>query len=122
MPKTTVLVVEDEVLIRLSIVDQLENMDFTVLEAVDADSAIEILEQWDDIQLVFTDVQMPGTMDGLQLAHYVRARWPPTAIVICSANKPPDPTELPTNAYWLGKPFAPKNLELAIDAAKRWLA
>lgn len=121
MSSLTVLVVEDELLIRLAIVDYLENLWFTVFEATDAESAIAILEKHSEIQLVFTDVQMPGTMDGLQLAHYVRNRWPPTAIIVCSANPRPLDDELPGHTYWVSKPFERVEMDKALVVAQRWI-
>src|SRR4051794_19093980 len=68
-----VLVVEDEMLLRMRAVDMVEDAGFTPLEAVDADEAVAILEARSDIALLFTDIQMPGSMDGLKLAHAVQA-------------------------------------------------
>lgn len=73
----TVLVVEDEFLIRDNIVGELKEEGFVVLEASSADQAIAILEGREDIHLLFTDIDMPGSMDGLKLAAFVRDRWPP---------------------------------------------
>ena len=73
-PPPNVLVVEDEMLLRLRAVDIVEDAGFTALEAVNADEALSILELRSDISLLFTDIQMPGTMDGLKLAHYIRHR------------------------------------------------
>lgn len=73
----TVLVVEDEVIIRMDISSALEAAGFRVLEAGNADEAITILHQSPDIQVLFTDIDMPGSMDGLKLAAAVRDRWPP---------------------------------------------
>jgi CheY-like chemotaxis protein len=72
-----VLVVEDEMLLRMRTVDMVEDAGFTSVEAVDADDAVAILESRSDIALLFTDIQMPGSMDGLKLAHAVHERWPP---------------------------------------------
>jgi two-component system, response regulator PdtaR len=72
-----VLIVEDEPLVRLGAVQTIEDAGFEVIEAANADEAIEILEKRSDIRVVFTDVHMPGSMDGLKLAHAVRNRWPP---------------------------------------------
>lgn len=71
------LVVEDEPLLRMNAVDMIETAGFQVLEAGSADDAIAILEKRDDIRVVFTDIQIPGSMDGLKLARAVRGRWPP---------------------------------------------
>jgi CheY-like chemotaxis protein len=72
-----VLIVEDEMLLRMRAVDMVEDAGFTSVEAVDADQAVAILESRSDIALLFTDIQMPGSMDGIKLAHVVRERWPP---------------------------------------------
>src|SRR3981189_3210682 len=79
-----VLVVEDEMLLRLRAVDMVEDAGFTSVEAVDADEAVAILESRSDIALLFTDIQMPGSMDGLKLAHAVYKRWPPIKIILVS--------------------------------------
>src|ERR1700738_5539437 len=78
--KPVVLVVEDENLIRLSALDMVEEAGFEAIAATDADEAIRILESRNDIRAVFTDVHMPGSMDGLRLARVVRNRWPPVAL------------------------------------------
>jgi len=79
-----VLIVEDEFLLRMDAVDMIAAAGFEVVEAGDADEAIDILESRRDITVVFTDIQMPGSMDGLKLARAVRGRWPPTKIVATS--------------------------------------
>ena len=101
----TVLVVDDEPLVRMDVVDMLEAAGFRTREAACAAEAIEILEQASDIEVVFTDIQMPGFMDGLALSHYVRERWPPTVIVVCSGNRTPLQDELPSGANVIAKPF-----------------
>ena len=72
-----VLVVEDEFLLRMDAVDFMGRCGFIMYEASNADEAIPLLELHDDIRAVFTDINMPGSIDGLKLAHYVRGRWPP---------------------------------------------
>ena len=79
-----VLIVEDELLLRMNAVDMIKSAGFEVVEAENADEAIEILEVRRDITVVFTDIQMPGSMDGLKLARAVRGRWPPIKIVATS--------------------------------------
>jgi CheY-like chemotaxis protein len=101
-----VLVVEDEMLLRMRAVDMVEDAGYTPLEAVDADEAVKILESRADIALVFTDIQMPGSMDGLGLAHAVHERWPPIKIIVVSgALKLPD-IQLPADSRFFGKPLA----------------
>ena len=81
---TVVLVVEDEMLLRMRAVDMVEDAGYTSVEAVDADHAVAILESRSDIALLLTDIQMPGSMDGLGLAHSVHDRWPPIKIILVS--------------------------------------
>ena len=83
-----VLVVEDEALLRLNAVDIVEELGCVALEASNADEAIEILKKRSDVQIVFTDVDMPGTMDGLKLAAFVRDRWPPIKLILTSGRIP----------------------------------
>jgi CheY-like chemotaxis protein len=77
-----ILVVEDEALVRMAAREDIEAAGFEVYEAFNADEAIQLLEANPDIELVFTDVDMPGSMDGVKLAHYVRTRWPPVKIIV----------------------------------------
>jgi CheY-like chemotaxis protein len=103
--RVTVLVVDDEPLVRMDLVDMLEAAKYHTREASCAAEAVEILEQDPEIRVVFTDIQMPGSMDGLALSHYVRERWPPTVIVLCSGNRTPSQEELPRDANFIAKPF-----------------
>ena len=76
-PRPVVLIVEDEILVRLDAVEVIEGRGFEAIEASNADEAISILEQRNDIGLIFTDIDMAGSMDGVKLAHFVKDRWPP---------------------------------------------
>src|SRR6185295_18919869 len=80
----TVLIVEDEMMLRMRAVDIVEDAGFTPIEAVNADEALAILESRSDIVLLFTDIQMPGSMDGLKLAQAVHDRWPSIKIILVS--------------------------------------
>lgn len=82
--KPVVLVVEDDAMIRIGALDLVESAGCVAVEAKDADEAIRILESRPDILLVFTDIDMPGSMDGMKLSHYVRNRWPPIHIIVAS--------------------------------------
>ncbi len=104
-PPRTVLVVEDEALLRLYAIDLVEEAGFTAIEAKNADEAVAILESRSDITLLFTDVHMPGSMDGLKLAHAVRKRWPPIKIIIVSGQRHLTENELPCDSRFFGKPF-----------------
>lgn len=81
-----VLVVEDEILIRMDVVDIIENAGYKTYEAGTADAAIKLMEQHDDIGILFTDVELPGSMDGLKLAAHVSNGWPPVVVIIASGN------------------------------------
>jgi two-component system, response regulator PdtaR len=81
-----VLVVEDEPFTRLMAADILSSAGFAVLEAGSAGEALTILEANEDVSVVFTDVEMPGTLDGLELARHIGERWPSIGIVLCSGH------------------------------------
>jgi CheY-like chemotaxis protein len=100
-----VLVVEDEMLLRMRAVDMVEDAGYTSLEAVDADQAVAILESRSDIVLVFTDIQMPGSIDGLGLAHSVHKRWPPIKIILVSGQLKLSESDIPPNSSFFGKPL-----------------
>jgi CheY-like chemotaxis protein len=104
--RPVVLVVEDEFLVRMDAVDMIAGAGFKVIEAVNADQAIEILESRCDITVVFTDIQMPGSMDGLRLARAIRGRWPPIKIVATSGRPNLGETELPEGGRFLPKPYS----------------
>ena len=100
-----VLVVEDEMVLRMRAADIVEDAGFTPVEAVNADEAIAILESRSDIAVLFTDIQMPGSMDGLKLAHAVHARWPDIKIVLVSGQVKPTDAERPADSRFFGKPL-----------------
>src|SRR6195256_4434168 len=99
-----VLVVEDEMLLRMRAVDMVEDAGYTPVEAVDADQAVAILESRADIALLFTDIQMPGSMDGLGLAHSVHERWPPIKIIMVSGQLKLANIDIPDSRFF-GKPL-----------------
>jgi CheY-like chemotaxis protein len=100
-----VLIVEDDPLLRMFAVEVVEEAGFVALEAGDADEAVALLESRPDISVLFTDVDMPGSMDGLKLAHAVRDRWPPIKILLVSGKVRPQPSELPSNSGFVVKPY-----------------
>jgi CheY-like chemotaxis protein len=100
-----VLVVEDEGLVRMNAVAMIEEAGFSVLEASDADDAIRILETRRDITVIFTDIEMPGSMNGIKLAHAVRDRWPPIKIIATSGHYGFREGDLPTGGRFLPKPY-----------------
>jgi CheY-like chemotaxis protein len=103
--RPVVLIVEDEFLLRMHAADMIAAAGFEVVEAGNADQAIEILEARRDIGVVFTDIQMPGSMDGLKLARAVRGRWPPIKIVATSGRVHVAETDLPEGGRFLPKPY-----------------
>ncbi|WP_054004976.1 response regulator [Cypionkella psychrotolerans] len=117
--RAVVLVVDDSALIRMGAVDLVQSAGYESLEAQDADEAIRILESRDDIDLVFTDVQMPGTMDGIKLAHYIRNRWPPVKLIVASGQAILDESSLPLGSRYFAKPYTDHAIT---DAMARLLA
>lgn len=104
------LVVEDEPLLRMNAIDMIERAGYEVLEASSADDAIGILEERTDVRLVFTDIQIPGSMDGLKLARAVRGRWPPIKIVATSGRVSVSPTDLPDGGKFVPKPYTSEQI------------
>src|ERR1700735_3529657 len=111
-----VLVVEDEMLLRMRAVDIVEDAGFRPVEAVNADEAISILESRSDISLLFTDVQMPGSIDGLKLAHAVHERWPSIKIILVSGQVKPSDAERPADSRFFGKPLVVEQMITELQA------
>jgi two-component sensor histidine kinase len=107
---TNVLVVEDEMVLRMRAVDIVEDAGFTAVEAVNADEALSILEERSDIALLFSDIQMPGSMDGLKLAHAVHARWPSIKIILVSGQIKLSDADKPVDSLFFGKPLVVKQM------------
>lgn len=105
--KLVVLVVEDEYLIRRFVVDAIEDAGYVAVQANDAEEAIAILEARQDIRIVFTDIEMPGTMDGLKLARAIRDRWPPIELMLTSGKHHLDDDRIPERGRFLPKPYNP---------------
>ncbi len=106
--RPVVLIVEDELLLRTSAVEMIADAGFEVIEAGNADEAIDVLEARRDITVVFTDIQMPGSMDGLKLARAVRGRWPPIKIIATSGLVDVGEKDLPEGGRFLAKPYSPE--------------
>jgi CheY-like chemotaxis protein len=102
-----VLIVEDEALVRLGAVKIIQDSGFEVIEAACADEAIRILESRGDIRVVFTDIHMPGSMDGLKLAQAIRNRWPPIKIIVTSGHERLTEQDLPKGVRFFAKPYTP---------------
>ena len=110
----TVLVVEDEALVRMDIALLLEDEGFQVLEASNADDAISLLDAHPEVRLMFTDIDMPGSMDGLKLAAAVRDRWPPVKIIVTSGHRHMSDDTLPVVGRFFSKPYDPSGVIIAI--------
>lgn len=100
-----VLIVEDDGLLRELAAELLADAGFVALEAADAGQAIAVLEVRSDVAAIFTDINLPGPMDGLQLAHMVRGRWPAIKILVASGRVRPMRSELPPRSVFLEKPY-----------------
>jgi CheY-like chemotaxis protein len=103
--ETIVLVVEDDPMLRLMAVDVVEDAGFEAIEAGNADEAVRILENRNDIRIVFTDIDMPGSMDGMKLAACIRDRWPPVEIILTSGYFAADDVTLPARGLFFAKPY-----------------
>jgi len=113
--RCTVLVVEDEMLIRMFAADSLQENGFTVLEAADAAEALKILDAHDDVDVLFTDVNMPGPMDGIALVGLMHGRRPELGLIITSGRGAPDLADLPGTSLYLAKPYLPQQLAAAVE-------
>lgn len=109
-----VLVVEDEALLNFVTSEELMLAGHEVLSAYNADEAIKILEQRNDIRVVFTDIDLPGSLDGLKLAAAVRDRWPPIHLIVTSGKQPK--RALPSDATFVAKPYRLSHLQEIIAA------
>ena len=104
-PKPIVLVVEDDDLQRMLAATLLEEAGYDAIEADGADEAIAILESRKDIRIVFTDIEMPGSMDGLKLARAIRDRWPPIELILTSGRYQLGVSDIPARGHFLMKPY-----------------
>jgi two-component system, response regulator PdtaR len=119
MSSRVALVVDDEPLIRMIIVDILQDVDFEVLEAIDAHNALEVLAVRENVRLLCTDVQMPGSMDGVELARIAKALYPKIQVIIISGFTK---TASPAGVPFLIKPFQPDHLVKLACAATECLS
>src|SRR6185437_6790917 len=108
--KVLILVVEDEALIRMGAVQMLEEAGFAVIEAWNAHDAMVVLEKRSDVRAVFTDVNMPGTWDGMRLARMIRDRWPPIHLIVTSGIVSPGADDLPSGGRFIRKPYDPAHV------------
>lgn len=105
------VVVEDEILIRMAACQALEDAGFQVVETEHADEAIAILNaRAQEIQAMFTDIHMPGSMDGMTLAHLSRQSWPWIALLVASGHARPGSHEMPEGSRFVAKPYDPDHV------------
>jgi CheY-like chemotaxis protein len=109
-----VLVVEDETLVRVTALAIIEESGFEAIAAGNGDEAIRAMETRSDIRAVFTDVQMPGQMDGIKLAEVIRDRWPSVALLVTSGKGQILESELPNGGRFLAKPYLPFQIETVL--------
>jgi CheY-like chemotaxis protein len=112
--KILVLVVEDEPIIRMNTVAMIEDAGYEVVEASNADDAIVLVEARPEIRAVFSDIEMPGSIDGLKLIHAVRKRWPPVILILASGRVAPRVDEMPSETVFLRKPYPEADLLRAL--------
>ncbi|MGU3496246.1 response regulator [Xanthobacteraceae bacterium A53D] len=108
--------VEDDTLVRWITADLLQKAGYEVVEAETADAAVMILEERDDIRAILTDVNMPGSMDGLAFAALARDCWPDLRIIIVSGRVRPTAEELPPRTFFLPKPYSADDLNKVLSA------
>lgn len=114
-----ILVVEDDLIIRIDAIEILRAAGFDVLEAANADEAIQMLENHSDIRLVFTDIDMPGSMNGLKLSVAISDRWPPVRIIATSGHFKVQASDLPAGAQFISKPYQPAQIVGAVRELTR---
>jgi two-component system, response regulator PdtaR len=106
--QSVVLLVEDDSLVRMLGADVLEDAGFEVIEAADADQGIALLKRHHDVRVLWTDVDMPGSLNGFELARFVSQGWPDVAVVVTSGKLTPGPGDLPRRGAFIPKPYRPE--------------
>jgi two-component system, response regulator PdtaR len=110
-----IVLVEDERLLRMASSDLLDERGYQVIEAEDADAALAIMEARPDVRLLFTDIQMPGSMDGMELARMVHENWPKVKLLLTSGNLRPSTAEIPDHGHFLSKPYRGREVIEEVD-------
>jgi CheY-like chemotaxis protein len=117
--KTIVLVVEDEPILRMSVVDLIEDAGFETVEAANSKQAIQVLESRSDVSVILSDIDMPPGIDGMALVAMVRDRWPPIAIILVSGQMASDDIKIPEGGVFFSKPYRSTDV---VAALKRFAA
>ena len=115
MEYASILVVEDEALIRMATMDIMEDAGYSAQEAANADEAIILLERCPEISAVLTDINMPGSMDGLQLSRLIRDRWPLIGLVVTSGRFVAQAIQMPAGVHFIAKPYTPHEIVSALQ-------
>jgi CheY-like chemotaxis protein len=108
--RPVVLIVEHEFLSRMSAAEMISDRGFEVVEVENAELAIAVLETRGDVDVVFTDVRLPGSIDGIKLARYVRGKWPPIKVIATSAHSDLSESDLPDGSVFLPKPYTSNHI------------
>ena len=116
---SVVLVVEDDALLRLDAADHLEGAGFEVVEASNAAQALQVMKTRPDVRVLFTDVEMPGPLDGMELARKVHEQWPNVQLLITSGNKRPAKADIAGHGHFLAKPYRTQDVINEINALAR---
>lgn len=116
-PSVQVLIVEDEPLVRMVARATLEDAGFYPVEAATADEALRILAGEHEFAAVVSDIEMPGEMNGLDLAWAIRAQWPKIAVVLTSGRQLPRPVDMPLKVRFVAKPYHPAHLVQIVTEA-----
>ena len=114
--RPVILVVEDEFLIRTATADAISDAGFEVLEAGTGEEAIAVLESRGDIRVVFTDIRMPGSIDGAKLAHAIKQRWPPVSVMATSGHVALETLNLPAGTLLFPKPYSAEDVAWTLRA------
>ena len=109
-PSPVVLVAEDEELVRLYAADLLAEAGYKVVDVASADAALEAMAEQPDIRVLFTDIQMPGKLDGIQLARRVHEQWPEVLLLITSGGRQPAKAEIADHGHFIAKPYLPSDV------------
>jgi CheY-like chemotaxis protein len=111
---TVILTVEDEFLTSEYLGSILEGAGYEVVATFNADEAIAILEGRNDIRIIITDIQLPGSMDGLKLAAAVRRRWPAIKFIVTTGKRMRDDDQMPERSQFVPKPYLPNGILAAV--------
>src|ERR1039458_4540746 len=115
----TILLVEDDALLRWNAAEIAEDAGFAVLQAADADTALKLIGEHEEVGILFTDVNMPGSMNGIRLAHVVHERRPDVALIITSGEMRPHKAKIPDDGIFIPKPYTDRELKLALNEMVR---